>query len=175
MSASRLKVRAVACLLALAAPFIVSAADPLGNFDQRLLFAHNRERAALESPPLQWNAALERTAQRWADYLAADRSLRACAGKYVRAAGRKSLGRHEGLLCAGADGRRVGAREALFFRPGTFPNNSTTGRMEDIGHYTQLVWRATRQVGCAHAISREEDILVCRYAEAGNYLGEQPF
>jgi hypothetical protein len=45
----------------------------------------------------------------------------------------------------------------------------------DVGHYTQLVWRATTQVGCASASSEREDILVCRYAEAGNYRGERPF
>ena len=71
----------------------------------------------------------------------------------------------------------VGAwvREKQFFRPGVFPNNSTTGRVEDVGHYTQLVWRATTEVGCAQASSEREDILVCRYAEAGNYRGERPF
>ncbi len=54
-------------------------------------------------------------------------------------------------------------------------SNSTTGRVEDVGHYTQLVWRATSQVGCAEATGTREDILVCRYAEAGNWRGERPF
>ena len=65
-------------------------------------------------------------------------------------------------------------REKRYFKPGVFPYNSTTGRVEDVGHYTQLVWRATSQVGCAEAASAAEDILVCRYAEAGNYIGERP-
>ena len=65
-------------------------------------------------------------------------------------------------------------REKRYFRGGTFPNNSTTGDVEDVGHYTQLVWRATGEVGCARAASAREDILVCRYAEAGNYIGENP-
>ena len=66
-------------------------------------------------------------------------------------------------------------REKKYFRPGVFPDNSTTGRSADVGHYTQLVWRATTEVGCAEASSTREDILVCRYAEAGNYRGEKPF
>jgi hypothetical protein len=66
-------------------------------------------------------------------------------------------------------------REKQYFRPGVFPNNSTTGRVEDVGHYTQVVWRATGEVGCALASGQREDILVCRYAEAGNYRGERPF
>ena len=49
-----------------------------------------------------------------------------------------------------------------------FPDNSTTGKVEDVGHYTQVIWRATSEVGCAEATSADEDILVCRYTEAGN-------
>ena len=171
---SRLKARVAACALALAAPFIVSAADPLANFDERLLFVHNRERAELGLEPLRWNAALEVSAQRWADYLAQT-------GRFEHAPEDMDEPQGENLW-AGTKGYYAPeqmvdawAREKRNFQPGRFPNNSTTGRLEDVGHYTQLVWRATLQVGCAHAMSNEEDILVCRYAEAGNYLGEQPF
>jgi hypothetical protein len=44
-----------------------------------------------------------------------------------------------------------------------------------VGHFTQLAWRDTREVGCARATSVREDILVCRYTQAGNYIGQQPF
>lgn len=171
---SRLKARVAACALALAAPFVVSAADPLANFDERLLSVHNRERAELGLAPLRWNAALEVSAQRWADYLAQT-------GRFEHAPENMYTPQGENLW-AGTKGYYAPeqmvdawAREKRNFRPGTFPNNSTTGRLEDVGHYTQLVWRATLQVGCARATSKVEDILVCRYAEAGNYLGEQPF
>jgi len=66
-------------------------------------------------------------------------------------------------------------REKRMFRRGRFPDNSLTGRHEDVGHYTQLVWRSTRAVGCARAQSDREDILVCRYSEAGNWVGEYPY
>ena len=66
-------------------------------------------------------------------------------------------------------------REKRYFKPGTFPNNSITGNVEDVGHFTQVAWRDSREVGCAVARSDREDILVCRYTQAGNYIGEQPF
>ena len=33
----------------------------------------------------------------------------------------------------------------------------------------------TGEVGCAIARGRVEDVLVCRYSDAGNYIGERPF
>jgi hypothetical protein len=37
------------------------------------------------------------------------------------------------------------------------------------------VWRGTTQIGCALASSAEDDFLVCRYAPAGNILGQRAF
>jgi hypothetical protein len=58
------------------------------------------------------------------------------------------------------------------FRPGVFPANSESGRVEDVSHYTQLVWRRTRKVGCASSAEGNEEILVCHYSTAGNILGQ---
>ena len=46
--------------------------------------------------------------------------------------------------------------EARCFRPGVFPDNSCTGEWHDVGHYTQIVWPATTEVGCALASSRDD-------------------
>jgi len=147
---------------------------PAPAFDGRILAVHNRERQDLGLEPLSWNPALAESARRWAAYLAQT-------GRFEHAPENRSAPEGENLW-AGTRGyytpeAMVGAwiREKRFFRPGVFPDNSTTGRVEDIGHYTQVIWRATREVGCAEAASANEDILVCRYAEAGNYRGEQPF
>jgi hypothetical protein len=36
------------------------------------------------------------------------------------------------------------------------------------GHFTQLVWRASRQLGCGRAICGRDVYWVCRYSPAGN-------
>lgn len=160
-------------------PTVVAANPAVANaprpaFDRRILAVHNRERQNLGLEPLSWNQALSQAAQQWADHLAAT-------GRFEHAPENRSTPEGENLW-AGTKGyyppeAMVDAwiREKKFFRPGLFPANSITGKVEDIGHYTQVVWRATRQVGCAQAASASEDILVCRYAEAGNYRGERPF
>ena len=67
------------------------------------------------------------------------------------------------------------AKEKRHFRAGAFPNVSRTGRLEDVGHYTQMVWRKTGRVGCAMASDGDMDYLVCRYARTGNIRGQQVF
>jgi hypothetical protein len=57
------------------------------------------------------------------------------------------------------------------FKPGKFPAVSRTGKWEDVGHYSQLIWRDTKEVGCAVARNRENDFLVCRYWPGGNWVG----
>ena len=61
------------------------------------------------------------------------------------------------------------------FRQGPIPSVSRTGRFEDVGHYTQIVWKDTDRVGCALAQGARDEMLVCRYRTAGNVEGERPF
>ena len=45
-----------------------------------------------------------------------------------------------------------------------------------IGHYTQMVWKDTKEVGIASAISKNGKVyVVARYYPAGNYLREYPY
>ncbi len=43
------------------------------------------------------------------------------------------------------------------------------------GHYTQLVWRSTRRVGCAKVECGGNVIIVCNYDPPGNVLGQRPY
>jgi hypothetical protein len=152
---------------------LVGAVDVRGQFDSRILAAHNRERDAIGVEPLAWNSDLAASARRWAEHLARsgrfehdlDPALEEGENLWEGTRGAYSL---EEMV----DGW---VREKRHFHQGAFPDNSTTGNWEDVGHYTQLVWRETRQVGCALVPGRGEDVLVCRYSQPGNYEGERPF
>lgn len=167
------KSRLAACTIFLAAPLFMGATPWPASFEERVLAAHNAQRLLLGLEPLRWSPALSQSAQRWADTLAAS-------GRFEHAPENRAAPEGENLW-AGSRGfyspeARVDAwiREKRFFRPGIFPDNSITGRVEDVGHYTQVIWRATSEVGCAQATGASEDILVCRYTEAGNYINERP-
>jgi uncharacterized protein YkwD len=164
----------VSCGLALCASDSTGAPTSAMDFDQRILMAHNQEREQLGLEPLSWDNGLAQSARQWADHLANT-------GRFEHAPENPVAPEGENLW-AGTKGHyapeaMVGAwiREKRFFRFGVFPNNSVTGRVEDVGHYTQVVWRKTREVGCAEAAGEQEDILVCRYNDAGNYIGELPY
>lgn len=47
---------------------------------------------------------------------------------------------------------------------------------ETCGHYTQLVWEDTREIGCGRSIcSDKSQVWLCFYSPAGNIIGERPY
>jgi len=147
-----------------------AAADDAG----RLLSSHNAERLRLGLPPLKWNPALASDAGKWARVLAARGELR-----HADHAERKGHGENLWMGTAGAwnaEGMvEMFLDERRHFRPAAFPDVSRTGQWSDVGHYTQIVWRDTREVGCAIDRAKGLDVLVCRYFPAGNVMGQKPY
>lgn len=44
------------------------------------------------------------------------------------------------------------------------------------GHYTQIVWQETKEIGCGRALCQGgEEIWVCNYNPAGNIKGKKPY
>ena len=161
---------AIACLVS---PTVAAAGDdapPRGGFAERLLVAHNLERDRKDVPRLRWSARLAAQAQVWAATLARS-------NRFEHAADRSGAGENLWMGTAGRyspeamiDGF---VEEGRHFRPGRFPDVSSTGNWLDIGHYTQLIWRDTQELGCAVSHGGDSDILVCRYFPAGNMVGEK--
>lgn len=166
--------RIVALALLASSPLLIGGTSFRADFNARLLKAQNAERAAIGVPPLSWNAALAADARVWADQLAAT-------GRFEHSpdeAGKDPQGENlwAGTPRAFSPEAMIGlwASEKKDYRPGVFPNNSRSGDVERVGHYTQLIWRNTGQVGCATAVGKREEFLVCRYSEPGNVYGERP-
>ena len=43
------------------------------------------------------------------------------------------------------------------------------------GHYTQIVWSDTKEVGCAVARGGGREVWVCNYDPPGNRVGKRPY
>lgn len=147
-----------------------SASAPVGTYAARLLRAHNAERAAVGVPPLIWDEQLAAAASSYAAQLArigtlrhSDRALRGGAGENLWM-GTRGYFTPEQMVANWASEKRM-------FRPGIFPNVSTTGNWAHVAHYTQMIWRDSRTLGCGVASSRSSDFLVCQYAPKGNIDG----
>ncbi len=138
--------------------------------EQVWLDAHNAARADFGTAPLSWNSDLAEGAKEWALRLARESRLRHSSHAERQHAGENLwMGTKERF----APDRMIAAftDEKQHFRAGTFPAVSATGSAKDVGHYTQIVWADTREVGCATARGARFDVLVCRYWPAGNVIG----
>jgi len=162
----------LACSIAAATAFASTSGDVphRGGLAERLLIAHNAERDRRGVARLKWSARLAAEAQVWAATLARS-------NRFEHAADRSGAGENLWMGTAGRyspeDMIEGFVSERRHFRPGRFPDVSSTGNWADIGHYTQLIWPDTHEVGCAVSRGTDSDILVCRYFPAGNMVGEK--
>jgi len=123
-------------------------------------------------PSLTWAADLAATSQKWCNTIAARNSL-------AHSTGRVHIGENVAYTKskAGSVAKNIGLwlGEKVYFKNGAYPNISTTGDVEDAGHYSQVVWRTTTQVGCGQATNGGKDYLVCQYRVGGNSNGVKAY
>ncbi|NRD90837.1 Fis family transcriptional regulator [Sphingopyxis sp. BSNA05] len=152
----------------------VPAPQTASPLQQVMMRAHNQTRARVGAPALQWSDQLAMDAALYARSMArtgrfghdsqSGRSERQGENLWM---GTRNAYDHRAMISSWVE-------EDRYFKPGRFPENSTTGNWSDIGHYTQIIWPTTRRVGCAMASSAHWDYLVCRYSPAGNVMGRDP-
>ena len=144
-----------------------------GELAQRILAAHNRERAAVGHPPLAWDPALAGAAASYGPVLASLRQL-VHSPRETRPVQRENLAMASHGTLSPEQLVNLWSREKLLMHPGVFPAVSRTGRWEDVAHYTQMVWPTTTRVGCA-IFAADMDYLICRYSPPGNIDGKPMF
>lgn len=138
-----------------------------------ILQLHNRARAEVRVAPLTWSADLASYAQQWADHLAANKcdiEHRPETGKFKQKYG-------ENLFMGTTAAYSVeDAVQSWLDEKSAYPGGALRPSIwHDAGHYTQVVWKNTTQVGCAEAFCNGMRIVVCNYAPAGNVVGESAY
>ena len=139
---------------------------------RRLLAMHNRERARTGAAPLLWDASLGAGAATYGAVLARSGPRIAHSKPEDRPGQGENLWVGTHLQYSVEEMFGGWAAEQAQFRPGTFPEVSRTGKWADVAHYTQIIWKGTTRVGCAIHQAAKWDYLVCRYAPAGNVVGQ---
>lgn len=163
-----------------------------GDFDSDILGAHNvvRERAGLA--PLAWSAALASLASERVRKLAED-------GCYIRHSPLDYRWREAGFQYVGenlykvinmvptgvdiVDAWYVEVEDYTYGRVGDPCTRSRCASRRSppctLGHFTQVMWSETSDVGCARAEcphqAKRTFVAVCHYGPGGNIVGRLPF
>ena len=130
-----------------------------------MLAAHNEIRSHMDLPPLHWSDRLAEHAQEWADRLLHEHSFH-----------------HRSHPVFGENLFEItGGRATSKLVVGDWTSEvhdydyrSNTCRAV-CGHYTQVIWSNTREVGCAIARDDRREVWVCNYNPPGNWIGERPY
>jgi pathogenesis-related protein 1 len=134
---------------------------------REMIAAHNQVRSRVGLPALQWSPKLAALAQQWADDLVAKGQFRhRPKGQYG-----ENLFEIRGGRAKPAEVVADWAAEAKDYDAAR--NTCRAGAA--CGHYTQLIWRNTKEVGCGVAERQGRQVWVCNYDPPGNWVGERPF
>lgn len=148
----------------------------------KIVAMHNKARAEVGAPDLIWSDEVQQSAEEWALHLAADEGLRMVHSKYEQ---RKPYGENlsggPGVWSTDKD-----AETALEWAVTSFCNEKKFYKGSPVradsdfykyGHYTQVAWKTTTEVGCA--VAKRKDIagyiVVCRYNPSGNTIGQKAY
>jgi len=139
--------------------------SPISKFGREMLDAHNSVRARVGVPSLSWSPQLAAYAQVWANSLLARNEF----GHRQRVKYGENLFAITGVTASPA---HVVAEWAAEYDEYDYRTNRCSGAC---GHYTQIVWGETKQLGCAVARGGGREVSVCNYDPAGNWVGRRPY
>ena len=143
--------------------------DLSSQLPHAFLGIQNRARAEVGVAPLVWNRQLAGYAQWWANQNAAygDCLLHHSGGPYG-----ENIFWGSGKPWSPVDAVSDWAGEKRWY-----DYSSNTCRFYDAcGHYTQMVWKTSRYVGCARVTCADGKIfMTCNYYPPGNYIGQRPY
>jgi uncharacterized protein YkwD len=135
---------------------------------EEMLNAHNQWRQRYGVPPLKWSSKLAEFAQEWADELAE---------RGFELQHRPSHQRPYGENLAASTGRGLIPTQVvdMWGKEVKDYDYATNTCRRVCGHYTQVVWRNTTEVGCGVVRIGHEEVWVCNYNPPGNYIGQKPY
>lgn len=147
------------------APRYIGATLP---FKDQCLKWHNEYRSAHQVGNVTWNDKLAEGAEEWANYLADN-------NKFEH---KKNIQPGENLYLSGSPLPTEPCTEAtqLFYGEIKDYDFNKPGFALNTGHFTQVVWKNTKEIGAAVKTRKDGRlIVVIRYSPAGNFVGEENF
>ncbi len=160
-------------------PVVITSSKSPSFSSAAMLKEHNVVRDEAGVPPLTWSTTLAASAQKWSETLKGEsckmrHTPNPQYGENIYQAWTTAIP-EEGLVSSPKKAVTAWAAEEAFYNYAK--NTCLPGEM--CGHYTQLVWANTTEVGCGVSVcmgeDRQTDIWVCQYNPYGNITGLKPF
>ena len=153
----------IAALLIASAGLTIPSGQPaVASNEPGLLSIHNAYRAQHCTPPLSWSSSLAAKSRAWAQTLAS---------RCKFALSHSTIGEN---AWAG-EGRTFSSREIVrswYIEKNDYNHASGRGRNgRVVGHYTQMMWKGSKSMGCGSAKCGGIKYVICQYRPAGNLIG----
>src|ERR1035441_75889 len=130
----------------------------VSDLGREMLTAHNAVRTALHLSPLSWSDRLAASAQSWADALVESGEF--CHTPHLLHG--QNLFEIRGGIVTPTRVVNAWASESLDY-------DYRSNRCRSVcGHYMQIIWRFTSEVGCAVSHRGEREVWACEYDPPGN-------
>lgn len=149
-----------------------------------MLAQHNKHRQVLGLPSMRWSEPLAQYAGEWAAQLQSKGCRlvhRPNTGKYKQLHGENLFYASQVKWSNGSVQRQnMTAKQVVDSWASEKADYSYTSNRcragKACGHYTQVVWKNTSEVGCASAVcANKSQIMVCNYNPPGNFNGQRPY
>ncbi|KAJ7392468.1 hypothetical protein OS493_012134 [Desmophyllum pertusum] len=156
-----MKILRVAILFAAAILATCSGSSDIMPFKEQCLYWHNYFRTLHQVPNVTWSTTLQKQAENWVKYLAKNDKFH-----------------HEGknpgnLYMSGRPYPKEYCSDALwwFHEEEKSYNFKNPGFVKAAGHFTQVVWKGSIQIGAAWAIRKDKSlVLSIKYSSRGNII-----
>lgn len=142
-----------------------AAAAAPASLSREMLAAHNAVRARVKVAAMTWSERLAAVAKNWADTLLAR-------NEFVHRPNSKYGENLFDVTGGSVTPRQVVDEWAAEARHYDYGSNKCSGVC---GHYTQIVWGDTKEIGCAVARGGGREVWVCEYDPPGNWVGKRPY
>jgi len=154
--------RALACAATVALAILSPGTNDASA--QEMLTLHNAKRNAHCAPPLAWSSTLAAAAQSWANRC-----------QFVHSPRESRPNQGENLAWGSGSFASAASSVERWYAEVSKYNFSSPGFSPATGHFTQIVWRGSLQIGCAVAACGGQNFWVCRYSPAGNITNPGQF
>jgi len=137
------------------------------DLQQQFLSPHNDARAQVSVDALVWDDTVAAYAQDYANQRMGDCAMQHSGGQYG-----------ENLFEETGEADPVGGAVMAWVNEKQYYDYSSNSCAEGqvCGHYTQVVWRDSKRLGCAQAqCNNGGNFVICNYDPPGNVIGQTPY